>query len=67
MIQEWNRPSLKRIGFERVEIEWKRNDTFLDSYISRINFELNGTKIDYPSENYVWKQGFFLNYILNLF
>jgi hypothetical protein len=66
-IQEWNQPKLKRIGFKRVEIEWTRNGTFLDSYISRINFELNGIKIDNPSESYVWKKGFFLNYILNLF
>ena len=47
---------MKRIGFERVEIEWQQTTDFK---IRRINFEVNNMPllIEYPNENYKFING----------
>ena len=48
-------PIVKRIGFERVELEWQRDDRFTSYSISRVSFDVNGkTGIQYTNENYKW-------------
>ena len=44
-------PIIKRIGFERVEIEWQQ---MTDFRISKINFEVNNmpSSEEYPNEKY---------------
>ncbi len=39
----------KRIGFERVEIEWTQTSNY---NISRINFTVNNETVEYPFEQY---------------
>ena len=56
-LKEWNQPNINRIGFERVEVEWARNDFFTNSSVSRISFVVNGNQIVYPNDKYIWKQG----------
>ena len=47
---------MKRIGFERVEIEWQQTTDFK---ISRINFEVNNiaSSEEYPNDNYKFING----------
>ena len=52
---EWKEPIVKRIGFERVEIEWQRIDEFKAYPIGRVLFEVNDES--FPYENYEWTEG----------
>ena len=54
---EWTQiPIVKRIGFERVEIEWQQ---MTDFKISRINFEVNNmpSSDEYSNEKYKFING----------
>ena len=51
---EWKEPIVKRIGFERVEIEWQRIDEFKAYPIGRVLFEVNDES--FPYEKYEWTE-----------
>jgi hypothetical protein len=52
--------TLKRIGFERVEIEWTQSSNY---DISRIYFTVNNEIVEYPIEQYEFK-GSIINFLI---
>ena len=54
-LKEWEDiPIVRRIGFERIEIEWQKNDNYK---LSRIRFEVNGNEENYTTDNYEFIKG----------